>query len=90
MVERISSQDLTTTVDNPDEVPGRSWRKVFGVLLVVSIAICWIAMEVVEAAALTMPPVSLAVFHGLYIALVLVAFPMSIRRNANKLSLEVE
>ncbi|MHA2602463.1 MAG: hypothetical protein AM324_010070 [Candidatus Thorarchaeota archaeon SMTZ1-83] len=90
MVERISSQDLTTTVDAPDEVSGRSWHKVFGVLLVVSIAICWMAMEVVEAAALTMPLVPLAVFHGLYIAVVLVAYPLSIRRNASKLSLEVE
>jgi len=90
MVERISSQELTATVDAPDEVSGRSWRKVFVVLLVASIVICWLAMEVVEAAALTMPLVPLSVFHGLYIALVLVAYPLSIRRKASQLSQEGE
>ncbi len=90
MVERIGSQDLTTTVDAPDEVSGRSWRKLFGVLLVGSIAICWLSMELVKAASLTISLVPLSVFHGLYIVLVLVAYPLSIRREANLLSLEVE
>lgn len=90
MVERISSQDLTTTVDAPDEVSGRSWRRVFGALLVVSIAICWLSMELVEAAGLVIPLVPLSVFHGLYIAMVLVAYPLSIRSKANQLSLEAE
>ncbi len=89
MVERISSQGLKTTTEAPDDVPRRSVIKTWLLLFVMSVAVCWIAQEVVAALAIAIPLTAVLVFHGAFIAVVLVLYPFSIMRKNKRSELEV-
>lgn len=78
MVERISSQGLDSTTDAPDDAPRRSIAKTWLLLFVASIIVCWASMEVVAALAIIIPLAVTLVFHAAYVAVVLVAYPLSL------------
>ncbi|MHA2118853.1 MAG: hypothetical protein ACW98J_08025 [Candidatus Thorarchaeota archaeon] len=87
MVERISSQGLITTAEAPDDHPRRSVAKTWLILFVASIIVCWAAMEAVAALAITIPLAVTLVFHGAYIAIILVVYPLSIMRSNKRSAL---
>jgi heme/copper-type cytochrome/quinol oxidase subunit 4 len=88
MVERIGSQNPTTTSEAPDRLPQRSVIKTWLILFIGSVIVCWIAQEVVAALSITVPFAAVLVFHGIFIAAVLVIYPFMIMRNNRQTSLE--
>ncbi|MFX1543893.1 MAG: hypothetical protein ACFFCR_12880 [Promethearchaeota archaeon] len=88
MVERIGSQNLKTTSESPDRFPQRSVIKTWLILFIGSVIVCWIAQEVVAAISITIPFAAVLVFHGIFIAAVLVIYPFMIMRNNKQISLE--
>jgi heme/copper-type cytochrome/quinol oxidase subunit 4 len=89
MVERIGSQGLKTTAEAPDHFPRRSVVKTWLMLFVMSVIVCWIAQEVVAALAIAIPLAAVLVFHGAFIAVVLVLYPFTIMRSNKRSGLEV-
>jgi hypothetical protein len=89
MVERISSQGPITTTEAPDALPRRSIVKTWLMLFVTSVIVCWIAQEVVAALAIAIPLAAVLVFHGVFIAVVLVMYPFTIMRSNKRSGLEV-
>ena len=88
LVERIGSQDLKTTPESPDRLPQRSVIKTWLILFFGSVAVCWIAQEVVAVLSIAIPITAVLVFHGAFIAVVLVIYPIMIMRNNKQISLE--
>ncbi|MFW9846096.1 MAG: hypothetical protein ACFFD6_05085 [Candidatus Thorarchaeota archaeon] len=89
MVERISSQGLISTDDAPDDAPRRSIAMTWLILFMTSIILCWAATGVVDALAITLPSAATLVFHSVYIAVILVAYPLSLSRSNKRSTLEV-
>ncbi|MHA2236690.1 MAG: hypothetical protein ACXABH_15305, partial [Candidatus Thorarchaeota archaeon] len=67
----------------------RSVVKTWLILFVVSVIVCWIAQEVVGALAIAIPLAAVLAFHGVFIVVVLVMYPLAIMRSNKRTGLEV-
>lgn len=69
----LKRHELTIPTNPDDYSSGHSVKRAL-VLLIVSIAICAVAMELVKMAAITIPLVVLVVIHALYIGAVVLFY----------------
>jgi hypothetical protein len=79
MFNRIQPDVRSAFHEDPDEKLQRGSRYVFGILLVISILVCWLSQQVARFFSVSIPIEVSLIFHGFYIVIVLFLIPIFLR-----------